>query len=84
MYLLVEGKCINVSTCYIVHLLKSCVTEQQEFIEEMEPFSEEDLAILYPNAQLDNQNVFVDAFIRVSSCCACAKVYVMYSMCLLC
>ena len=38
---------------------------EQEYMEEMLPFTEEDLSILYPNPQLDSQSVFVDTFIRV-------------------
>lgn len=32
----------------------------------MQPFTEEDLSILYPNPQLDTQTLLVDTFIRVS------------------
>ena len=47
---------------------------EQEYVEEMEPFSEDDLSLLYPNAQLDNQSILVDAFIRVRNflCCVIA------------
>ena len=48
-------------TCTRMHLIA-----EQEYMEEMQPFTEEDLSILYPNAQLDTQSVLVDTFIRVS------------------
>ena len=41
------------------------IAAEQEYMEEMQPFTEEDLSILYPNAQLDTQSVLVDTFIRV-------------------
>lgn len=53
---------VHVRVCTYVRLYQ---TEQQEYVEEMEPFSEDDLSLLYPNAQLDNQSILVDAFIRV-------------------
>ena len=41
------------------------VTSESEYLEEMQPFTEEDLSILYPNPQLDTQTVLEDTFIRV-------------------
>lgn len=40
-------------------------TSESEYLEEMQPFTEEDLSILYPNPQLDTQTVLEDTFIRV-------------------
>ena len=41
-------------------------------MEDLVPFTEEDLALLYPNPQLDAQPLFVDNFIKVCVCvCVC-------------
>ena len=40
---------------------------ESEYLEEMQPFTEEDLSILYPNPQLDTRTVLEDTFIRVST-----------------
>ena len=39
------------------------LTVQQELMEDLTPFSEEDLALLYPNRQLEARAVFEDSFI---------------------
>ena len=39
---------------------------EEECEDELTPFSEEDLAILYPNRQLDTNSLFVDNFLQVS------------------
>ena len=44
----------------------TCLSSESEYLEEMQPFTEEDLSILYPNPQLDTQTVLEDTFIRVS------------------
>jgi len=43
------------------------IIEEQEVIEEMTPFSEQDLATLYPNPQLDANPLFIDHFIQQSN-----------------
>ena len=48
------------------------LSPESEYIEEMQPFTEEDLSILYPNPQLDTQTLLVDTFIRVRNMSASA------------
>ena len=71
---------VHVYMCVSVFLSSEC-----EYVEEMQPYSEEDLSIFYPNPQLDTQSVLVDTFIRVSwmkgcglgGVCDCTSVVIL-------
>ena len=55
------------NTLFSIHAhVHTYLSSESEYLEEMQPFTEEDLSILYPNPQLDTQTVLEDTFIRVS------------------
>lgn len=39
---------------------------EEETLEELTPYTEEDLSLLYPNPQLDANQFFIDNFVKVS------------------
>ena len=53
---------------YTIHLTHNIFTStEQEVLEKLTPFSEQELAALYPNPQLDANPLFVDLFIQVGT-----------------
>ncbi len=52
-----------------VHCTNQCllVLTEGERLEELTPYTAEDLALLYPNPQLDANHIFIESFVQVGT-----------------
>lgn len=57
---------VAVETTRLIYPDLDSLTAEQELTEDLVPFTEEDLSLLYPNRQLETREVFEDIFIQES------------------